>query len=112
MLGVRSVSRGESEPKQQREDLPVVTWKRALLLTSAWFGFGLGLARTAPVAHACTCLQTAYWELELKSIDDVSESGVSGDIAREQAYWPAEAGFTGKSLLLGNGHYVGVRRVP
>lgn len=67
-----------------------MTWKRALILTSAWLGLGFGLARTTPVAHACKC-EIAYWELELESIDDISEIGVTGDLAGEQAYWPAEA---------------------
>jgi hypothetical protein len=90
-----------------------VTWKRALILTSASLGLGFGLARTAPVAHACKC-NIASWELELESIDDISEPGVTGDLEVEQAYWPAEASITGggESILLGNGHVIGLKRVP
>ena len=86
-----------------------MTCKRALLLTSAW----LGLARTAPVAHACTCLQAASWYLELESIDDISAAGVTGDLEGEQGYWPTEASLSGAtSILLGNGHYIGLTREP
>jgi hypothetical protein len=90
-----------------------VTWKRALILTSASLGLGFGLARTAPVAHACKC-QIADWELELESIDDISEPGVTGDLEAEQAYWPADAIISGggNSIVLGNGHFIDLKRVP
>ncbi len=89
-----------------------MNWQRAVLITSAWLGLGFGLARTEPVAQACSCALTDSWQLELESIEDVSEAGVTGDLAREQAYWPSEASFTGDALLLGNGHYIGLRKVP
>lgn len=89
-----------------------MTWKRALILTSAWLGLGFGLARTTPVAHACKC-DILYWELELESIDDISEPGVTGDLEVEQAYWPVEARIEGGELIvLGNGHFIGLKRVP
>jgi hypothetical protein len=90
-----------------------VTWKRALILTSASFGLGLGLARTTPVAHACKC-DVAYWQLELESIDDISEPGVTGDLEGEQAYWPAEASISGgwEPVVLGNGDVIDLARVP
>lgn len=89
-----------------------MTWKRAIIITSAWLGLGLGLARTTPVAHACSCLILDSWELELERIEDISEAGVTGDLAREQDYWPTRARFTGDTLHLGNGDSMEVRMVP
>lgn len=89
-----------------------MTWKRAIIITSAWLGLGLGLARTTPVAHACSCLILDSWELELEIIEDISEAPITGDLAREQDYWPTWASFTGNALHLGNGDHIEVRKVP
>lgn len=86
-----------------------MTWKRAFLITSASLGLGFGLASTAPVAHACKCTTHSVWVLELESIDDVSEAGITGDLEREQAFWPAEANFSGISMTA-DGHYLAVAK--
>lgn len=55
--------------------------KRALLIIAACFGLGLGLARSIPTAHACSCAFGDIWELELAEIVGLA------DPAAEQAFW-------------------------
>jgi hypothetical protein len=65
---------------------------KTLLTVALCFGIGLGLAPTIRSAHACSCVDTAYWRLALEEISD--------DSLVEQDFWSAEASLQEDSLFL------------
>jgi hypothetical protein len=56
-----------------------------LLTVGLCFGLGFGLAPTVRSAHACSCGDSASWELDLETITG------DGDPSVEQTFWTAEA---------------------